>query len=128
MTGDVELETKADRMFQTFAHQVTAFPKVYTQFLNAVDFMVGPTREIVIAGDFAHREVRAMIEVVHRIFLPNKVLLFHSEGNEGQKLSALAPYTAMLGPLGSKPAAYVCEQHACKNPITDAAILESILS
>jgi hypothetical protein len=127
LTGNIELEKKADQMFQTFAQQVMTFPKVHAQFLNAVDFMVGPSREIVIAGDLSLEATRAMVAVVHKLFLPNKVILLRPSGSEVQELSALAPFVSMLETVWSQPTAYVCEQYACKTPITDAAALESAL-
>jgi uncharacterized protein YyaL (SSP411 family) len=126
MTGDTDLEKKAEQLFRAFAQQVATFPKAHTQFLNAVDFVVGPSKEIVLVGDPLLDDVRAMIEVVHKLFLPNKVLVLKPDGNDSQRLSILAPFTAAFDQAGMA-AAHVCEQFSCKAPVTDAATLYSLL-
>ncbi len=51
MTGNVDLEQRAEQLTQAFSEQVKDQPMAYTQLLIALDFMVGPSQEIVIAGD-----------------------------------------------------------------------------
>jgi uncharacterized protein YyaL (SSP411 family) len=127
MSGDTDLEKRAEQLFRAFAQQVSAFPKAHTQFLNAVDFVVGPTREIVLVGAPLLEDTQAMVEVVHRSFLPNKVLMLSPGGSDSQRLSILAPFTASFNQGGDKPVAYVCEQFSCKAPVMDAASLYSLL-
>jgi uncharacterized protein YyaL (SSP411 family) len=62
---------------------------IYTQLLAALDFMIGPSLEIIIAGDPAFETTRAMIRAVRRRFLPNKVLLLHPDGAEGKRLAGV---------------------------------------
>lgn len=99
----------------------------YTQYLNAVDFALGPTREIVVAGDLESAETREMIESVQRMFLPKRVLMHRQEGKEGERLAALAGYTEALRPVDGKATAYVCQNFACQRPITNAQGLRSTL-
>ncbi len=121
--GKTEWEERADQTFQAFASSVVQYPAGFTQFLAALNFMMGPSREIVIAGDPSGEDTQAMLRAVQRLFLPNKVLVLRSDGEEGRRLSALAPYTEVLGPVNDQPAAYVCEKYACKRPLTDLADL-----
>jgi uncharacterized protein YyaL (SSP411 family) len=100
----------------------------YTQLLNALDFMIGPSREIVIAGDPALSTTQAMVKAVHTRFLPNKVLLLRSEGPAGKRLVSLSPFVEAMRPANGKPTAYVCEQYACKTPAKNVEQLESILN
>jgi uncharacterized protein YyaL (SSP411 family) len=119
MTGNTDLEKRADQLAEAFSSHVAALPMGYSQFLNALDFMVGPSLEIVIVGDPSHETTRAMLQVVNKIFLPNKVLLLQPGGDEGRILSTLAPFVEALHPINHQPTVYLCEQYVCKTPITD---------
>jgi uncharacterized protein len=125
MTGDTTLEEKAEQLLRSFSGLVGDYPMAYTQFLNALDFALGPAQEVVIAGDRGHAATQAMIDILHRRFVPNRVLMVKPGGGEGARLSALCRFTELLQPLGGKPVAYVCENYACKKPITDIEELKS---
>ena len=127
MTGKVDLEKRADQLLRAFFAPVAEYPMAYTQFLIAMDFMLGPSQEIVITGDPALEEIREMIAFVQRSFLPNKVLLFRAEGDAGRKLSTLSPFVEGMWPLNRKPTVYLCEKYTCKAPITDFAGLRAAL-
>lgn len=124
MTGNIELEKKADELTRAFSRDIATYPVGYSQFLSVLDFMVGPSFEIVIAGDPALEATMAMITVIHNMFLPNKVLLLRPEGEESKRLSSLAPFVEALRPIDQQPTVYVCEQYACKFPITDVENLK----
>jgi len=119
MTGDTELEKRAEGIFRAFGGQVAALPMAHTHFLMAVDFMLGPSQEIVISGDLAVAATQSMVDLVHRVFLPNRVLMLKEEGKEGERLATLASYVEPLGPVDGRPTAYVCENFACSKPVTD---------
>ena len=42
-------------------------------------------------------------------------------------MTRLAPYTAAQGAIDGKATAYVCRDHACEAPTTDAALMLSHL-
>ncbi len=43
MTGNPEFEKQADLLMRSFSRQVAALPAAYTQFMQALDFAIGPT-------------------------------------------------------------------------------------
>jgi len=45
ITGEVNLASKAEEVAGTFAKRIKAYPSAYTQFLVALDFIIGPSRE-----------------------------------------------------------------------------------
>ncbi|MBL7226032.1 MAG: thioredoxin domain-containing protein [Desulfobacteraceae bacterium] len=128
MTGRVDLEEKAEQLTATFSREVTTQPIGYTQLLSALEFMLGPAQEIVIAGDLSLDSTRDMVRVVRSRFLPNKVVLMHQNGPDGKRLEALSPFAREMRPMNQKSTAYVCEQYACKVPVTDAGKLEKLLN
>ena len=127
MTGKVNWEKKADQLLRVFSSAVADGPMAYTQLLIALDFVVGPSKEMVLAGDPGEEKTRAMIAVLHRRFVPNKVLLFRPEGEAGERLIALSPFVEGMIPVDKKPAVYLCEGYTCRTPLTDLSALESAL-
>ncbi len=126
MTAQPELERRAEAIVRAFSGTTAKVPSVHTQLLAALDFMVGPTREIVIAGDPAEPAARSMIQAVRRRFLPRQVLLVKTP-EEAAALEALAPFVKEQRPAGGKPTAYFCENYACQAPVTSVAELERAL-
>jgi len=127
MTGKIDLEKRADQLIKAFSLQVKSHPQSHTQFMGALDFMIGPSKEIVVAGDPLHETTQDMINAVHRGFLPNKVLLLRPDGKENAELFSLSPFTEALLPLSEHPTVYVCEQYMCKTPITTISDLKKSL-
>jgi hypothetical protein len=127
MTGSVALEQRAERLLRTFSRQVADQPMAYTQLLVALDFIVGPSREMVVSGDPDLKTTQEMLRVIQKGFLPNKVLLLRPEGEETNRLASLSPFVEAMVPIDGNPAVYVCEQHTCQAPIKDLHGLRSYL-
>jgi len=127
MTGKSEFEKQADLLMRSFAKQVGAVPAAYTQFMQALDFAHGPTRDILIAGDFSSPATKQMIGTAHRLYDPNRVLMLKESGRHGEDLSKIAPFTGPVIPGETGPAAYVCENYSCRNPVGSPSELESVL-
>ncbi len=127
MTGNVDQEHKAEQLIHTFASQVSPYPAAFTQLLAALDFMIGPGKEIVVTGDTTAKVTRDMVKAIQYKFLPNKVVLLKHPGAEGKRLAALSPFIKAMAPVNQKPTVYVCEQYACKSPVSDLKDLENVL-
>jgi len=125
--NDAELLARAQETVNAFARQLAHFPSALPQMLVAFDFLEGALRQIVIAGDSDAAETKALLAEVHRHFLPNKVLLL-ADGAEGQSyLGETNEAIRAMSMMGGKAAAYVCENFACKAPVTDVKELRSLL-
>ncbi|MBA4393315.1 MAG: thioredoxin domain-containing protein [Desulfobacca sp.] len=127
LTGNTDWEEKADHLFRNFSATVAGYPMAYTQFLNALDFMLGPSQEIVVAGAPEQKATQEMIAVIHRAFLPNKVLLLRSQDERSQGIIALSPFLKEMVSVNQEPTVYLCEGFACRTPITDLETLSRIL-
>jgi uncharacterized protein YyaL (SSP411 family) len=126
MTGNAGFEKQADLLIRSFSKQVAVLPTAFTHFMQALDFAHGPAREILIAGDISSSATKEMINTVHRLYCPNRVLMLKGGGKSGEDLSKIAPFTAPIT-SSSGPAAYVCENFSCRNPVGSASELESVL-
>jgi len=128
-TAQKRYESLAEKTMTAFAGNVVRGPSSFSQLLCAVDFAVGPGQEVVIAGE--HGEASAMVAAVHRIFLPNKVVVFRPNtvaGAEPPPITRLAAYTEAQTALAGKPTAYVCENYACQAPTTDIETMLAYLA
>lgn len=119
LTGDESLAEKAEKQVKAFSGSVGQYPWGYTHFLMGVDFMLGPTREIVIAGKENDPGAAAMLRAVGQAFMPDAVAAFHPEGEAGRQIEKLVPFRKEQRPVDGKAAAYICENYACQAPVTD---------
>jgi uncharacterized protein len=127
MSGNTSWEEKADRLLRAFFSLVSDFPSAYTQFLHAVDFVLGPSIEIVVTGDLRGEPMQKMLEIVRTAFQPNQVMICRGKGEEAAKLAALAPFTEGLPTGDGRPTVYICENYTCRAPITDVEELRAVL-
>jgi len=127
LTADSGLEARAREIVRAFAGDVARYPAGYPYFLMALDFAVGPTREIVVAGERDAPETSAMLAEIRKRFLPDAVVALHEPGAKGEALEALIPFVKAQTPLDGKCAAYVCRDHACERPTSDLSKLRLLL-
>ncbi|HUU42182.1 MAG TPA: thioredoxin domain-containing protein [Planctomycetota bacterium] len=115
LTGNAALESEADRTVRAFSSDIARAPVAFTQWLVAVDSLIGPSHEIVIVpGSGKADDTRAMLRALRSRFLPNKVVLLRTDD-----VVRLAPYTAAQTSLDGRATAYVCRDFACTAPTTD---------
>ena len=127
ITGEADWSEKADLLLRGFSATISGFPMGYTQMLNALDWVVGPSQEIVIAGDPEHPVSREMVRLIREAFLPNKILLFKGPGPGGEALNRVASFTESMVSAPDQPTAYVCEQYACRRPVHEVEALRKFL-
>ena len=127
LTMDKELQDHAERLVQTFSGQVNQASSAFPQFLIALDFWLGPSQEIVIAGDSDSADTQQMLRAVYGRFLPRAALAVHPVGEAAQAVEALVPFIKEQRPLQGKATAYVCKNYVCNLPTTDVAKLISLL-
>ncbi|MBI3083848.1 MAG: thioredoxin domain-containing protein [Candidatus Omnitrophica bacterium] len=128
LTMDKELQGYAERQVQTFSGQVSQAPHAFPQLLIALDFWLGPSQEIVIAGDPVSGDTQEMLRAVYRRFLPRAVLAVHPVGEAAQTVEALVPFIKEQRPLQGKATAYICKNYVCNLPTTDVAKMVDLLN
>jgi len=126
LTMDRELETKARETLAAFAAKLAQMPAAHSQMMIALDFVIGPSREIVIAWDAKDQSAQEILNIIYKNFLPNKVVAFHP--NQVQAIEALMPFLKQQVPIQGKPTVYICENYVCKLPVTDLSQLDSVLN
>lgn len=127
LTMDRQMEDWARSTLDAFSADLDKFPAGYPQMLMALDFAIGPSREIVIAGEKEDTEAKEMIREIYSLFLPNKVVGLHPSGEDGKRIRALSPFMENQKSIDGKSTAYVCKNYVCDFPTTDIAKLKQLL-
>lgn len=128
MTGNTALEQKAAELGRAFAGNARQMPAAHTHMMAAVDFALGPSFEVVIAGDPQSTDTLALLSALRSRYLPNIVTLLRPGQEDAPEIAAVAPYTKQQLPVKGRAAAYVCVNFACNAPTTDPAALLKLLS
>ena len=128
MTGNPEYEEKSVAIGRTFARGIRRSPVSHTQALSALDFGLGPSFEVVIAGPPELGETERMLDLVRREFIPHKVLLFHPTTPDQREIEEIAPYTKELQSINGQATAYVCQNYQCRLPVTDPEKMMELLN
>jgi uncharacterized protein YyaL (SSP411 family) len=126
--NDGELLARAKKTVNAFARQLAHFPSALPQMLVAFDFLEASPRQIVIAGDSDSPETKALLVEVHRHFLPRAIVLLADGGNGQDFLAEKNEAIRAMRPIDGKPSIYVCENFACKAPVTDVEELQDLLT
>ncbi len=127
MTADPELIKLASNLGEAFSSAVRESPSSYAQLLCAVDFALGPSAEVVIAGNLKNPDTEAMVAALRGPFLPNKVVLFRPDGEDNPEIDEITGFTKGLKSVDGKATAYVCKEHKCELPTTDPAEMLRLL-
>lgn len=126
ITGNPDYEKKGVKIGKAFHKDVAKAPMAHTMLMCAVDFAVGPSYEIVLVGNPESGETGEFLEIIHKKYFPNKVVLFKSEG-EPEGIVKIAGYTADQKSIDNKMTVYVCMNFSCKKPVTEPKELKELL-
>jgi uncharacterized protein YyaL (SSP411 family) len=119
ITANPELEEKAAMLCRAFSGNVKEAPFAHTQYLLAIDFILGPSYEVVIAGNPDAGDIREMQNAIASRFVPNKVVILHPIVAGLSDIEQLAAYTKTQTSVDGKATAYVCQNYVCNQPTTD---------
>jgi uncharacterized protein len=116
LTGEHGYEARAESVLRLLNELAPKHPQAFGHLLQALDFALAPVKEVALVGE----ELGPLERVVRDSFRPHLVLA----GGEADGV----PLLEGREPVEGRPTAYVCEQFACKAPVTEPAELESLLA
>jgi uncharacterized protein YyaL (SSP411 family) len=128
LTMNQRYTEQATAAMEAFSRQLEQSPAASTAMLMALDFWLGPSQEIVIAGSSGAANVKQMLNLVRRKFLPNAVVLFHEQPTADSAVYEVVPFLKYQAAIDGKATAYVCENYVCKQPVTELDQLEKMVS
>lgn len=126
MSGNADLERKADSILRVFSESLNQTPMGYTHCLQSL-FFSGASSEIVIAGRPESEDTQILLKALHSFYFPCKVVLLRPEGQPDSFLFELAPFIQSLISIQGQATAYICCNHACQSPTTDAERMLEVL-
>jgi hypothetical protein len=127
MTERPEYEERAQALVDVAAGQVAHQPAGFTGFLMGLDFALGPAQEVVVAGDPAAEDTRAMLQKLHHTYAPRSVVLLRQTDRDDPLITRYAPFTTKQHRVDERATAYVCKHYQCDAPTTDPEALRHAL-
>ncbi len=115
LTGRADLEEKASTAARAFGRDVSTRPDGFTLFLSALDFAIGPSVEVVIAGTPGATDTDRMLEALKHVYVPNMVVILRSSESL-EALQKVAPFVVDQPMLKGRATAYVCVNQSCSFP------------
>lgn len=116
ISGDPEMERRAWAILESFSGDMAARPEAHAHMLMALDLLLGPSQELVIAGDPCDPITGSMLRLAREGFAPNRSVILYSGGEEGSRLRDLAPWVSNMELGKSSPVAYLCRGFSCLKP------------
>ena len=114
LTGDTALGDAARAIVAAVGPLAATAPLGFGRLLLAVEMAASPMTEVVVTGDRPD-----LVEVARRSWSPTSVLAWGEPGD--------GPLWEGRAEVGDAGRAYVCRDHACEAPVTDAAELARVL-
>ncbi|MBN1801775.1 MAG: thioredoxin domain-containing protein [Candidatus Lokiarchaeota archaeon] len=127
LTGNHELEKKADILSRVFTEGILKHPSSYTQMLIGVDFMIGPTFSVVIAGDKNAPDTQQLVNYIRVKYIPNKTFILRNTENHPPEIDAYTDFLKYFDKSDDKATAYVCANQTCKPATRDVGKLLELL-
>ena len=116
LTGEHAYADRAESVLRLLHELAPKHPQAFGHLLQALDFRLAQVKEVALVGD----ELGPLERVVRDGFRPHLVLA----GGEPDGV----PLLEGRNPVEGRATAYVCEQFACKAPVTEPEQLEALLN
>jgi uncharacterized protein YyaL (SSP411 family) len=127
LTGNSDWRKFAERSIMAFGSRIERTPEVLPQMLVALDWCLSPPREIVIAGNLHGDDTKKMLREISSRFIPYKIVLVLDNEISREFFAVYLPFLNGMNMIDGKATAYVCENYACKLPVTEVEALAKLL-
>jgi len=122
LTGDERWEKKAEQQLLSFRPVLEEHPSGYTAFLQALQFALHPSQELILAGALENSQLPEMRQIFFSEFRPYSSILYQ-EGS----LTELIPWTKDYPIDPSHVTAYLCQNFTCQRPVQQVVDFELLL-
>jgi hypothetical protein len=125
---DESRRERARRTLAAFAPRWTEHPQALPAMLVAVDQALSRPRQVVIAGAATVPETAALVATARTAPGRARTILALTGHDDDAWLAARAPWMAGMRTDSGRATAYVCDDFACRAPVTDPAALAALLA
>jgi uncharacterized protein YyaL (SSP411 family) len=126
LTDSAVYRGRANAIFRRSASRLVSNGGDLPALASALLFAFSTPKQIVIAGDPAKDDTRALLRLVHERFLPSRVLVV-AGGPSRDRLARFMPIVKEMSPIGGRATAFICEHYVCKLPTSDPAKVAQLL-
>jgi uncharacterized protein YyaL (SSP411 family) len=126
-TDEPRFQERAQAIIRRLTPQAQQNPWGYGWFWLSPMLALMPPVDVTLVGRASHPSLREMVEVVHRVYLPERRLICKDPG-DAARLEELCPPARYYNLLDDRPAAYVCHNFTCQPPIHTAQDLAAALA
>ena len=120
-----EYRARAEAVLGSLAPFMARYPTGFGRYLAAAEFALSTPKEIALVGEPDAPDTQALRAAIFQPYRPNKVVVLRRPDETTPAIHS--PLLEQRTQLGSVATAYVCENYACKLPVTDAAALTAQL-
>lgn len=117
VTGDEEALAKAERALARMGDRIGSAARVVPMLLCALSAWHGEHIQVVLVAN-ARTEQRPLLAELGTVYLPSAVVIPSTAGPQQEALARRLPFIAGMTPRDGRPAAYVCRDFACRQPVT----------
>ena len=128
ITGNAEMDKIVNIIYKAFAEQADAMPTSFSHFLCGLDFAIGPSSEVIIAGNIDDTDTQKMLKTLRKSFAPNKIVIFRPEKTVQSDIEIIAPHLHSKSVINGKATAYVCTNFSCAPPTNDPNKMMDLLN
>ena len=121
ITNRADFRGSAERALAAFAPRLSVAPVGLPQMLVACEFFLGQPRQIILVGDRAAADTRALLRTFYSRFVPNRIVLLVDSEATRRGLAAGIPTVASMEKLDGRASAYVCRNYTCQLPVSEPA-------
>ncbi|XP_027714420.1 spermatogenesis-associated protein 20-like [Vombatus ursinus] len=125
-TGRRDWMDKCVKLLTAFSDRLRRVPVALPEMVRALSIQQQTMKQIVICGSPQSQDTKALVDCVHSIYMPNKVLVLY-DGEPSSFLARQLPFLTRLQKVESQATAYVCENQAYSLPVTEPAELRKLL-
>jgi uncharacterized protein YyaL (SSP411 family) len=116
LTGNEKYAEPAVRVIGMLGRVMSAHPAAFAHALAAMERHLTQPLEIAVVGPRNDPRTSALVREVNHRFLPNAAILYAEPGRSVPD----TPLLADRGLVDGAPAAYVCSDYACRQPVISA--------
>ena len=126
--GDLDLIEKGSKVLQAFSNNLAGMPAAHTYLMTSMDYQIGPSYLIVIAGDSKRQDTMSMLESINTRFTPNVMVVLNPSDEDTTELIQISEVIKNQISINDKATAYVCFNYSCKDPLTNVDELLSLIN
>jgi uncharacterized protein YyaL (SSP411 family) len=115
----------AERAFHLLGEALGEQPQAFGHWLVGLDWFLTPTVEVALIGEA--EGVAPFLHTLYRRFVPNKIVVHASDDARAAEGGAFLPLLRDRTLRDEQPTAYLCENFACRQPVTTAPAFEAQL-